>query len=438
MKPLLRKCLTAGAIGIIELLLLFPVLFIIYMQSPNSGALWQWLVLLWAGYPVGFLINRLFKFRHSFLLQVIALILSGWFSCLLRGLSVEALLTAIGLTFCLFRGEQMAVASLSYRLQPRHYTFGLLAYFFVSLFFSLRPDYGSAYRQDYTAAGLIVLVLTLFQLNRGTVNQESLSGNHEPAVEPAVRRHNRYYVAVILVITVILVFTSQIQAVLGSLFKTFRTWLAQLLEGGDKVTPPPQTPQNEMKPDLPLPAETAKTMSHWVDYLLYGLFGLIIAALLWFALRKLRFLPGWLRLLREKFAALFQRDKMIAAKGYIDEVRSIRKSDRLGGFWRSSSKEPRKRWKDLQDNESRIRYLYQQWVGRSIRNGYAFKPHLTPTETFADLRLQLQKRDNIAGDELVQSYNRVRYGGKAVSDEQLRLLLEQYEKNGREGHIKHK
>ena len=250
-------------------------------------------------------------------------------------------------------------------------------------------------------------------------------------MEPVVRQHNRFYVTIILVITVIIVFTYQIQAVLGSLFKTFRAWLAQLLQGGDSGTIPQQTPQNAKPPDFPLPDEAAKTLPHWLDYLLYGFCGIILAALLWLMLRKLRHLPSWLSILREKLAGLFLRDKVSLATGYIDEVKSIRQPGRFGGLWRSSSKEPRLRWKDLQDNESRIRYLYRQWVGRRVRNGYAFKPHLTPSETGAELRLQLQKHENTAGDELVQSYNRVRYGGKAVSDEQLRLLLEQHEKSGR-------
>ena len=431
MKPLLRNCLSIGVIGIIELLLIFPVLFIIYLKFPDSAALWQWLALLWAGYPVGLLLNLVFKFRHSFPLLLYAFIFGGGFSWLVKGISAEALLSAILLTFCLFRGEQMAVTTLTNRLQARHYTFGLFAYFLVSLFLSLKPGYGSPYMPYFTVAGLIVLVLTLFQLNRGNVNQESLSGNDKPIVEPAVRQHNRFYVTIILVITVIIVFTYQIQAILGSLFKTFRSWLAQLLKGGDSGTSPPQTPQNAKPPDIQLPNEAAKTLPHWVDYLLYGICGIILAALLWLLLRKLRHLPSWLNVLREKLAGMFLRDKISLATGYIDEEKSIRQPGRFGGLWRSSSKEPRLRWKDLHDNESRIRYLYRQWIGRSVRSGYAFKPHLTPSETGAELSLQLKKHENTAGDDLVKDYNRVRYGGKAVSDEQLRHLLEQQEKKGR-------
>ncbi len=143
------------------------------------------------------MLNLIFKFRHSFPLLLIAFILGGGFSWLVKGVSAEAFLSAILLTFCLFRGEQMAVTTLTNRLQARHYTFGLFAYFLVSLFLSLKPGYGSPYLPYFTVAGLIVLVLTLFQLNRGNVNQESLSGNDKPIVEPAVRQHNRFYVTII-------------------------------------------------------------------------------------------------------------------------------------------------------------------------------------------------------------------------------------------------
>ncbi|MFC5648490.1 DUF4129 domain-containing protein [Paenibacillus solisilvae] len=437
MTPFLRNGLSAAVAGMIELLLIYPVLFILYLQFPASGVPWQWLVLLWAGYPAGSLVNQIFKFRHSFPLLFIAILVGGCISWLFNGLSVEAIISAILLTFCLFRGEQMAVSSLALRPQARHYAISLFAYFFVSLFLSLKPDSSSSYPYSFTVIGVIVLVLTLFQLNRGNVNQESLSGSQKPMVEPTVRKHNRFYVTVILSITVMMVFTYQLQAALGSLFKTFRAWLAELLKGVDKGTPPPQTQPNETPPDLPLPREAAKTLPHWVDLLLYGLCGIIIAVLLWFVLRKLRYLPDWLRRLREKFAALFVRDKLSSAKGYVDEEKSIRKPGFLSGIWRSSSKEPRIRWKDLQDNESRIRYLYRQWVGHRVKSGYAFKPHLTPNETGVELSLQPQKQvsktsqDQSLGDELIRSYNRVRYGGKTVSDEQLRLLLEQQEKGGR-------
>jgi uncharacterized membrane protein YccC len=167
-------------------------------------------------------------------------------------------------------------------------------------------------------------------------------------------------------------------------------------------------------------------MPLWLDILLYGIAFAVIGVVLWLVLRQLRHLPDWLRQLREKLAQLLGREKSEQNQGYVDEVESIRKPGLLSRLWRSTTKEPRSRWKDLQDNESRIRYLYRQWLAGRIKAGYAFKPHLTPSETGEDAGSQAG--DSTSAQTLIHQYNSVRYGGKKITDETLQQLRERAEK----------
>ncbi|BBH19950.1 hypothetical protein Back11_12950 [Paenibacillus baekrokdamisoli] len=431
MKHRWRDFTSVFVIGILELLLIFPIVLVLYLQAPPTSALWQLVVMQLFGYAVGFLLNVLLKFRNSVPLLMISLIVAGGFSWMQNGGSVEAAVETIVLTFCLFRGERLAVSSAAQGVPPRHYSLGLLAYFIVSVIFGIKHDYASSYQALFTAAGLLVLVLALFKTNRGLVDQESLSGSNKPMVEPTVRRHNQLFVGILLVITILIVFSYQIQALFGSLWSMLVARLAKLFSGSGKQNPVPEPVPNEPPPELPFP-DDVKPPSHWGDYIMYGLLVLIAAALLWLVIRKLKYLPSWFKQLREKLAELFKREKQKESpQGYVDDIQNIKKPGRIGSLWRSSFKEPKLRWKDLNDYESRIRYLYRQWVGRRVRNGYSFKPHFTPSETGAELSMQQQLQDAGSAAELVRSYNSVRYGGKPVSDEQLRQLKEQQDKGGR-------
>ncbi|WP_274650719.1 hypothetical protein [Paenibacillus humicola] len=401
--------------GLAELLMFLPLAMMISAYFLHDAGDWLWLAPALAGYPAGRALNGLLRFRHPFPVALAALIvgaLTGW---LLFGLSRAGAASALAVWIACYRGGMTAVTPWSRRFMTRHYIVGLAVYFLVSGIFGrmapMRP-----LQLPLIGFGIAALLLSLFALNRGFVNDEALSADDKPRIEPTVRKHNRLLVAVITGIAVLIVLSYQLQAIFGALWEQVRGWLNRLL-----TFSPPKSPQQTQEPALPqqpaLPPGSGKHLPHWVDWLTYGLTILVVLAALWLLLRKLRSLPEWLNRLRARLAAMFGRDKNRPDQGYTDEVENLRKPPLIDRFRRSIGWEKRERWKDLHDNESRLRYLYRLGVGRTVKSGYAFKPYLTPEELREDARAA-GKGDPLP-EELVRQYNSVRYGAKKVTDEQL-------------------
>jgi len=220
-------------------------------------------------------------------------------------------------------------------------------------------------------------------------------------------------------VTVLIVLSYQLQAMASALWEQVRGWLSKLLSSSPEQIQPPA---NEGPPPQPpqLPQDGGSRLPDWVDWLLQGVAIAIVFAVAWLLLRRLKRLPQWLRQLQSKIALMFGRQKEPQVKGYVDEVESIRKPSLIDRFRRGTGTGGQARWKDLRDNESRLRYLYRWRIGRSVKAGYEFKPHFTPEETGEELRAF---GEDPVSKSFVERYNEVRYGGKKISDKELRQLM---------------
>lgn len=426
----MRKSISASGVGlllitaIVELLLHLPLVLIVYIYRPSFGvSLPELLLLLFGAYLFGCGVNALIRFVRAFPRLLIAAVIGGVGGIVVYGINFEGIYTAVLLAAAAFRGGRYAITPALLRLIPRDYVLGLMYYFFGSVIFSFKTEF-DAYRTLMLLCGLFTLVVTLFQTNKSNVNRETLSGAVKPLVEPTVRRHNRIFVGLTAVVSVLIVLSYQLQAIFGAIGDSIVEMFRHLPKGG-KEAPPPAANQDAAQLPPELMAKPSKTMPHWVDIVLYVIVGLVVCFLLYLLLRQLKHLPSWLRTLQSKLKDLFSRDKGSSTKGYVDQVERIRKSRKLNELFRGRPKEPRVRWKDLKDNESRIRYLYRRWIGSSVRKGYTFRPHLTPLEVAAELQsMGGEKVDSVSISELVHAYQQVRYGGGKISDEQLGRLAD--------------
>ncbi|REE80111.1 uncharacterized protein DUF4129 [Paenibacillus taihuensis] len=424
----MRKPLSGASLfittALIELLLHLPLVLIVYIYRPNFGvSLAEMLLLLLGTYIIGWGVNSLIRFVRAFPRMLVAAVIGGVAGILLYGVHFDGIYSAVLLAAAAFRGGRYVITPALLRLIPRDFVLGLMYYFFCSVVFSFKPEFDT-YRTLMLICGLFTLVVTLFQTNKSNVNRETLSGAVKPLVEPTVRRHNRIFVGITAVISVLIVLSYQLQAIFGALGHSIAEMFRNLPKGGNESAP--QTGGQEA-PAIPpeLMNKPAKTMPHWVDIALYVIVGIVVCFLLWLVMRQLKHLPEWLRNLQLKLKDLFSRDKGSSSKGYVDQVERIHKSRKLSELWRGRSKEPRVRWKDLKDNESRVRYLYRRWIGSGVRKGYTFRPHLTPIEVAAEIQSQgLINADASASSELVQAYQQVRYGSGRISDEQVGRLAD--------------
>jgi len=83
---------------------------------------------------------------------------------------------------------------------------------------------------------------------------------------------------------------------------------------------------------------------------------------------------------------------------------------------KSSSK-----WKDMQENAERIRFLYIKYIVKLIKGGYKFDTAFTPNEVRTDLDITEEQEEN----ELFDLYNGARYSGGSVfiSDGQVETMM---------------
>lgn len=83
---------------------------------------------------------------------------------------------------------------------------------------------------------------------------------------------------------------------------------------------------------------------------------------------------------------------------------------------KSSSK-----WRDMQENSERIRFLYIKYIVKIIKGGYKLDASLTPNEVRTDLEINEEQEEN----ELFDLYNGARYSGGSVfiSDSQVEAMM---------------
>ncbi|MBP3963339.1 DUF4129 domain-containing protein [Paenibacillus lignilyticus] len=410
--------------GLIELLLFMPIYLAVYVWKPQFGVpLPAMMLLLLAGYVAGCGLNLLVKFAHSFGRGVLAAILAAACCFFLFGLTVDAIVPFLYLTAALFRGSAYAVTHPLLRHLPRTYVMGTSFYFAGSVVYQFKDGFG-AYHTFYLIAGLLTLGITLYQTNRSTVSRETLSGDAKPVVDYTVRRHNRLFVGVAAAVSVLIVLSYQLQAVFGALGRGVKDLLGGLLSGSGKESAPPSSgAETQQLPEMPPIDGASKGLPLWVEIILYGIAAIMVGFVLWLLLRKLKELPEWLKQLRSKLAQLFRRDAARTTSGYVDEVERIRSTGNRFTSWRNRAKEQKLKWKDLADNEARVRYLYRRWVGSFVKKGYSFKPHLTPNEINADVQSLSKGIGAVETNPLLAAYQRVRYGKQPISNELLEELI---------------
>jgi len=405
--------------GCLELLFYFPILLVAgRFGLQGEGGIWLWLLGIPIGYPLGYIINKRLSFRHSLPVMLMAVLLAAGAGYFLYGFTLTGGFTTATLAFGLYRGGRLPGILVPLRLQTRVYSFGVAFYFLVSLIF-LRMEQFSGDSLVLLVGGGLTLVLTLFTTNRHMVGEETLSDQKdEPMVEASVKRYNGLLVAVILVLTVLLGFTYQIQQLLKALGSIIAELLSRLFSRNESVEQPPEQPAVDGQP--PMLPEQSDPSPIWNILTTVFMIALALGAL-WLLYKLLKYVPGWFKQLQERLAQLFGRERHNYTGGYVDEVVSLQEPSRLSQWLKSRGGLQRPKWNSLRSNEERVRYLYRNWLGQGVQKGYDYKSHLTPVETAAEMETVISQEE-AATRSLIGQYNEVRYGKSSLSDEEVEKL----------------
>ncbi len=182
------------------------------------------------------------------------------------------------------------------------------------------------------------------------------------------------------------------------------------------------------------PLTKASTLFRYVQQLTYIIMGVsaLIAVL---SLRKL--IPKSLK--RAIFSKLFKAvkrvtkritlisTKVLRAIGIKPKKRRKLRDEKSFIFGDADSRARQKRvkstlkWRELEDNAERMRFVYVKYVAKAIKSGYKHFPFNTPREVRDGLKLE----DYTLDYQLFELYNGARYSGGSVpiSDTELENAL---------------
>ncbi|MDU0332874.1 hypothetical protein RW092_22135 [Paenibacillus sp. 3LSP] len=314
------------------------------------------------------------------LLQTVALFAAGVF-CSLQGLTV--------------RNRQGHF---------RTYWVGLGLYFLAGIFYP-RIEALQATVPLITWAGVFSLAMALFVTNHQFLRYSSQSGDSGERLPAGLRRHNRLFVGVIVIAAVLL--AAGVGRWIGDLLMALiRAVVSWLLRKPKKPEPldPPGVEAPPMEPMLQVESQDSDWLVRILDYAFYVFGGLLMAALLGFALYWLYKNAGGIwRKAMDRLLALLRRESAPAEQAaFRDEETSLFTWESALQGWRKIGErllrtgKPPERWEEMKDNRERVRYLYRLFLRKEHEQGYRIQPHLTPRETVEEIKQEAARQAEAA------------------------------------------
>ncbi|WP_217595699.1 hypothetical protein [Cohnella sp. GbtcB17] len=224
-------------------------------------------------------------------------------------------------------------------------------------------------------------------------------------------------------------------------------WLVSLMPAGESVPEPTPQPEPTAQPPAFPPQEGGTgRLWIWLEYALYVVLALLALAVVYRLSRRYLLNAVWWRRIADRVKAWY--DKLLAGRraaetdlGYTEERESLLQREKLLGrlFSRNRTKARRalrrEEWTAM-SAEDRVRSLYAAVLADAIREGYAHRESLTPSETIE--AIEAWRRSNEASPTraaetasrgwlgkvsrpLGELYGKARYGGRVKPEEADRL-----------------
>lgn len=424
MKTMLKDLPRVIGQGMVECLLFFPILSIPMAYLIPKLYMIIWPVVLILGYAAGFVGSRLFRL-NTYLKSVLwACVISVVVSISLFGTSLALFVTVPSLTVACYRGSRMEQNSWYIMFPGQFYLVGLILYGVSSFVLSFMSSF-EPYFFILTLAGVLALIVTLFIVNRNSVEEQTLPGSEGPVIEHRVLRQNRGMILSLLLIIGVIVLLPQMQQWLAALGKSIASWIAGLLSSSPEEIEPPleNFPAESNLPFL----EEVSSPPAWIKFIeqlaFYAFYFLAAAFIVFLLYRFAKSLPRWLRKMSAWLNRLMLRSpNNEALLGYEDEEIEIEHEKAVNRFKRLLS---RVRGNGLfqkndepDDNAARIRQLYRNILNRKIQEGYKWQRSRTPRETEQDLKAWKEAEESMS-ERFISLYEQARYGHRSISDDEL-------------------
>ena len=426
--------------GMVEYLLVFPVLLIAAVYLAPDFLIGVWLAVLPLIFLAVLVFHTFFPGRKRVFYLVFVFILAALAAWLFQTDTLLALVTfAVSMP--------AGIRGILYAEQPWHdlfsgvylWTAGFLLYFSSYFFFRYNESF-QPYLGLLTGVALLMLVVTLFINNNENLKSATLSKEENPWIGRGVKRHNQFFILATVVLILLIANFRAIQAaftdlVLGIVRAIFGLLNLFTTEGppaapGEAPGPPAMGGMEPSDPSL------IAVILEKVFFVLGSLLVLaFIFLFLWLLVKKFRHL---FYKVYQKLAGFFDR---MLQPGQSRQWRDAYTDEKESTFdwqdWRRQQQEKAKekltgwfrrppRFAELTSRE-KVRYLYRHFLARQVENGYNVKTHYTVRETLKELEERLPD-DRKVLDKLDVAYAAARYGRReneeAEIEELARLLRE--------------
>ena len=421
--------------GIFEILAFFPVLFTIgILLIPQE--VWIWVASLLLLYLIGLILGR-FLLKKARYAQIGAGLLISLLAAWLASDNIFAmgLIFAFGL-MVLDRGIRLRGRKWSHNFPVMALWIGLLVYLVGGSIYSLAPAL-KVYFPYIAWPGLVYMLVTLFVINSQQLLSASLPvEDRPPLISSAILKNNRALVLITMAVIMGISFFHKlregviwlVKGMLRSIvaFMVFLTnFFYQPLDGGEQA---PGQGGMELLPQGPTKGPSWIFIILEVLAVIASVIFLII--LLWYGLKTIyKLLKKLYRYLRD-----ILKEKMVFQEGvgFIDEKESLMDIADIGKAyidrfqkWVGGLLERGPKWKELENNQHRIRFLYRNLLLKSMKAGYTYKDYLTPKETGRDImKWSRDKAGEI--DDLTENYEKVRYGQADIEDQKVQELASRF------------
>lgn len=277
-------------------------------------------------------------------------------------------------------------------------------------------------------ASIIYCIAGLPLANRRFLINETHEKSSLSTIPGSVDRGNRIIVFILITSIIILSFwRALLDAFLFAAQKIAQVIL-KILEFLGSLYQPSERNSGGGPEDITVlpPAEEPNPIVKFIlDATALLLFALILFLVIRYIVRNYKRIYQALYSLLSSFFNRFQKWSS-TEQGYFDREESLLKTEFQKGssiFKRLFRRHPK--WRDMKDNESRVRFLYTKFVIDYIRKGLKLRISDTPSEVVEQAR-KYDKEAETDHSMLKDVYNSVRYGAKPVDDETVRILKDKY------------
>lgn len=420
---------------LIEYLMFLPFFLIGGILMSHHYSLPVWLVSFILVYVLGVLFKTLVQTDKWWIYALCAGVTSVPLAFLIGDHWVTWLILIIVYPIISYRGIRHMTTDIKTLLPiPILWVGGFITYFVAYLFFRYLDSLVD-YLPLITVGGIVFVIATLFLSNSEQLKRSTLSKEKHPAINQTIRRQNKIYLSLTIVVILILSIGNYIQ---NGLLQALR-WLFGLMGGDGKVTEVPveTPPQSSESPDLGLgeitePSLFWKILEQIAIYAVYITLAIVAILLILLLVKKTRVgviklfhaVMAFLKTMSGRFTddtenELYEEEKenIFNFKDWSDEQKQRMKSLASKVFKRKVN------WNTL-SNREKVRVTYRTFISEQseLKNESD-----TPREIVAKITHKPEFSQAKLND-LLTAYEAVRYGDQDVTDQQVEAIHHLIEK----------